>query len=108
MNSSQSPSFEDNQRLQSVLKRTRELQEIVTASIPVISQEIPVGYTPARWQLALQSFSERLPFLKSRNLFPNSNGVVKEDEDPLFEIEFGPEWDLKCALKELDELLNKT
>jgi hypothetical protein len=110
MNSADNP---DDFKLQSLLKRVKELQEIVSASKPKLSQEIPIGYTAARWQLALQSFNERLPALKARNFFsprPKEPENLEEDSaaiDDDFEIEFGPEWDLKCAQKELEELLNK-
>ena len=96
-------------KLQSLIKRIKELQEIVSTSKPKLSQEIPVGYTPARWQLALQSFNERLPVLKAKNFFRLGNAESAENStfDAEFQIEFGPEWDLKCAKKELAELLNK-
>lgn len=91
------------EKLQGLMKRIKELEEIVSASEPKLTQEIPVGYTAARWQLALQSFNERLPALK--NLFRNKTKNL-DAEDGEFEIEFGPEWDLKCAQMELKELLN--
>ena len=103
-------------KLQNLIKRIKELQEIVSASKPKLSQEIPTGYTATRWQLALQSFNERLPALKSRNFFSlrsmeksseteSENTEIIDDE---FLIDFGPEWDLKCAQYELEDLLNKT
>ena len=111
MNSADNP---DDFKLQTLLKRVKELQEIVLASKPKLSQEIPVGYTATRWQLALESFNERLPALKSKNFFalkPKELGANLEKDSAAieadFEIEFGPEWDLKCAQKELEELLNK-
>ena len=101
-------------KLQNLIKRIKELQEIVSASKPKLSQEIPTGYTTTRWQLALQSFNERLPALKSRNFF-NLRSMEKSSEqenaetiEEEFLIEFGPEWDLKCAQNELEDLLNKT
>ena len=87
---------------QNLLKRIRELEEICLASRPVLSTEIPVGYTPARWQLALQSFHERLPAFKSANYFNNSDCGEAEE----FDIEMGPEWELKCAQRELEELIS--
>ena len=106
---------EETETLQNLLKRVRELQEIVTASQPILSQsqEVPVGYTSARWQLALQSFNERLASLKERNPAflrqPSSTHAHTQtpNDDENFEVEFGPEWDLKCAQNELNELLNK-
>lgn len=95
-------------RARILLKRIRELEEICAASLPILSTEIPVGYTPARWQLALQSFNERLPAFKEQ--FPRSKDLKKIEigvEDEEFDIEMGPEWELKCAQKELDELLNQ-
>lgn len=99
-------------KLQTLLKRIKELQEIVDASnLPVPStSSIPAGYTPARWNLALQSFTERLPNFKSRNFLRNDSAITEGCQDldfSDFEIEFGPEWDLKCAQRELEELLNK-
>lgn len=95
-------------KIQNLIKRIKELQEIVSSSAPKFSQDIPTGYTAARWQLALQSFNERLPVLKSRNYFSQPSTDESATTNNEFFIEFGPEWDLKCAQKELEELLNKT
>lgn len=92
-----------------LLKRIRELKEIVDNSAPVFSQEIPVGFTPARWHLALQNYDSRLAFLKSQKLLLNSvssDDTNVDSVDDGVEIEFGPEWELKCAQKELEDLLN--
>lgn len=95
--------------VQDLLKKIKDLQEIVDNSAPIFSQDIPAGYTPSRWQLALQSFQERLPQLKERKFLRSSSASsdVSRKEDSGVEIEFGPEWDLKCAKKELEDLLNK-
>lgn len=106
MNSSETVDKDDKmRRARILLKRIRELEEICAASLPVLSTEIPVGYTPARWQLALQSFNERLPAFKEQ--FPGFNSVDDEEVEVEFDIEMGPEWELKCAQKELDELLQE-
>lgn len=103
MNTSESSTITKAQEL---LTRIRELEEICAASLPPLSTEIPVGYTPARWQLALQSFNERLPVLQARNYFNRGNGNEAEIDDSDFEIEIemGPEWELKCAQRELEKL----
>ena len=92
---------EELAKAQILLKRIRELEEICAASLPILSTEIPAGYTPARWQLALQSFSERLPSFNRRS------NLNLDDGDPEFDVEMGPEWELKCAKRELEELLNQ-
>jgi hypothetical protein len=100
----------DLKNIQNLIKRIKELKEIVSESKPKLSQEIPpTGYTATRWQLALQSFNERLPVLKSRN-YLNFRSVTNGEEGggEEFLIEFGPEWDLKCAQNELEKLLNKS
>ena len=111
MNCSELPEENDKfkfTKAQNLLKRIRELEEICTASLPHLSTEIPVGYTPARWQLALQSFNERLTDLKSRNYFnSHSQSSMMDGDEADFDIEMGPEWELKCAQKELEELLNQ-
>lgn len=85
-----------------LLKRIRDLKEIVDNSAPTLSQDIPVGYTPARWNLALQSFDSRLQHLKACGLFPDNTGNNISGDV----VEFGPEWELKCAQRDLEELLN--
>lgn len=112
----------DSHRLLSLLRKIRELEEVVnitstTTSLSQLTPNIPKGYTPARWQLALQSFNRRYPILKSRDYFSSSSSssqqiklnlsTLKEEIEPEFEIEMGPEWELKCAQKELENLLNK-
>lgn len=116
---------EDSHRMQSIIRKIRELEEIVRASSPQFTPTIPKGYTPARWQLALQSFNKRYPILKSRDYFSPSQINLKSspsssssgpvplsaestgESDTTMEIEMGPEWELKCAQRELEKLLNK-
>lgn len=97
----------NNEQLQ-LLKRIRELKEIVEKDQPILSQQVPVGYTPARWNLALQSFNSRLPHLKKLGLLPNKSTDSEPVNDVQVDelIQFGPEWELKCAQRELEELIN--
>lgn len=106
MNSSAESECDKMTKAQNLLKRIRELEEICSASLPILSTEIPVGYTPARWQSALQSFTERLPEFK-RNYLPQINTVTTEEIEDDFDIEMGPEWELKCAQRELEQLLSQ-
>lgn len=92
-------------KIQNLIKRIKELKEIVSSSKPKLSQEIPIGYTATCWQLALQSFNERLTVLQSKNCFNKKAEQSEKSEE--FLIEFGPEWELKCSQNELEELLNK-
>lgn len=101
----------DDLKVQGLLQRIRDLKEICDAeNLESDEAAPPVGYTPARWQLAMQSFSLRWPSRKTYNKrksevdnSANSAGVV--DEADL--VQFGPEWDLKCAQLELEELLKQ-
>ena len=99
-----------DEKVQSLLKRIRELKEICNEdsnekSLEDLNQIPPAGYTPARWQLALQSFSERLQ--KRNNHANKSNKNHQNNGDETDWIKFGPEWDLKCAQLELENLLKQ-
>lgn len=101
-------SYTENGEIKLLLNKIKQLQEVVNGSGPSFSDTPPAGYTLARWQLALQSFNERFPAFRANYLAKDRNEMMMVDSDDAeFDVKFGPEWELKCAQKELEHLLNK-
>ncbi len=94
-----------------VLDRIRTLQSIVnssqsasTTTTTTSNTTAPVGFTAARWSLALQSFNERFHLRRRREI---DEAQLVEANEETFLVPFGPEWELQEAMRELDVILEQ-
>ena len=92
-----------NTETHQLLQRIKQLQQCQHQS-QTQTQTLapPIGFTPARFTLALQSFHSRFAYRRRRECLIDPDATIDD-----FVIPFGPEWELKGAMLELDELLNK-